>query len=136
MVEEYIQREAPDIEARKLGLMDAAKALPEKRYKIPEYLLADLTQDQKDALKDAVSAALALYIRNTVVLETLLEKVSEIPELDHLTANSLADVLENFEVEVGSLLSVLMRCKNEESMALMDQTLARRRIDRIDEFGA
>ena len=96
----------------------------------------NLNQDQKDALKDAVSAALALYIRNTVVLETLLEKVSEIPELDLLTATSLADVLENFEVEVGSLLSVLMRCKNEESMALMDQTLARRRIDRIDEFGA
>ena len=96
----------------------------------------NLNQDQKDALKDAVSAALASHIRNTVVLETMLEKVSEIPELDHLTANSLADVLENFEVEVGSLLSVLMRCKNEESMALMDQTLARRRIDRIDEFGA
>ena len=50
MVEEYIQREAPDIEARKLGLMDAAKALTEKGYEIPEYILADLTQDQKDAL--------------------------------------------------------------------------------------
>ena len=46
MVEEYIQREAPDIEARKLGLMDAAKALTEKGYDIPEYILADLTQDQ------------------------------------------------------------------------------------------
>ena len=95
----------------------------------------NLNQDQSDALKDAVSAAIALNIRNTVVLETVLEKVSEIPELDHLTANTLADALQNFEVEVGSLLSVLMRCKNEESMALMDQTLARRRIDRIDEFG-
>lgn len=95
----------------------------------------NLNQDQSEALKDAVSAAIALNIRNTVVLETVLEKVSEIPELDHLTANTLADALQNFEVEVGSLLSVLMRCKNEESMALMDQTLARRRIDRIDEFG-
>ena len=93
------------------------------------------SQVQKDALKDVVSAAIALNIRNTAVLETMIEKVSEIPELDHLTANTLADVLQNFEVEVGSLLSVLMRCKNEESLALMDQTLARRRIDRIDEFG-
>ena len=94
-----------------------------------------LNQDQSDALKDAVNAAIALNIRNTEIVETVLEKVSEIPELDHLTANTLADVLQNFEVEVGSLLSVLMLCKNEESMALMDQKLARRRIDRIDEFG-
>ena len=94
-----------------------------------------LNRHQSDALKDAVSSAIALNIRNTVVVETVLEKVSEIPELDHLTANALADELQDFEVEVGSLLSVLIRCKNEESMALMDQALARRRIDRIDEFG-
>ena len=93
------------------------------------------SQVQKDAVKDVVSAAIALNIRNTAVLATMIEKVSEIPELDHLTANTLADVLQNFEVEVGSLLSVLMRCKNEESLALMDQTLARRRIERIAEFG-
>ncbi len=29
-VQEYINREAPDIEARKLGLIDTAKALTEK----------------------------------------------------------------------------------------------------------
>ena len=95
----------------------------------------NLNQDQNDALKDAVSAAIALNIRNTEVVETVLEKVSEIPELDHLTASTLADVLQDFEVEVGSLLSVLMLCKNKESIALLDQTLVRRRIDRIDEFG-
>ncbi len=94
-----------------------------------------LNQDQSDALKEAVIAAIALNIHDTVVVETVLEKVSEIPELDHLTANTLADVLQDFEVEVGSLLSVLMLCKDKESMALMDQMLARRRIDRIDEFG-
>jgi hypothetical protein len=49
-VQEYINREAADIEARKLGLMDSAKALIEKGYEIPDYILADLTQDQKDAL--------------------------------------------------------------------------------------
>jgi len=50
MVEEYITREAPDIEARKLGLMDTAKALTEKGYTLPDYILAGLTQAQKDAL--------------------------------------------------------------------------------------
>ena len=50
MVEEYITREAPDIEARKLGLMDAAKALTEKGYTLPDYVLAGLTQEQKDAI--------------------------------------------------------------------------------------
>jgi len=49
-VQEYINREAADIEARKLGLMDSAKALIESGYEIPDYILADLTQDQKDAL--------------------------------------------------------------------------------------
>ena len=94
-----------------------------------------LNQDQSDALKEAVSAAIALNIRSTVVVETVLEKVSEIPELDHLNVDTLADVLQDLEVEVGSLLSVLMLCKNQESMVLMDQILARRRIDRIDEYG-
>ena len=92
-------------------------------------------QDQSDALKEAVSAAIALNIRSTVVVETVFEKVSEIPELDHLNVDTLADVLQDLEVEVGSLLSVLMLCKNQESMVLMDQILARRRIDRIDEYG-
>ena len=50
MVEEYITREAPDIEARKLGLMDTAKALTEKGYTLPDYILAGLTQAQKDAI--------------------------------------------------------------------------------------
>jgi hypothetical protein len=50
-VQEYINREAADIEARKLGLMDSAKALAEQGYEIPEYVLAGLTQDQKDALQ-------------------------------------------------------------------------------------
>ena len=36
MVEEYINREAPDIEARKLGLMDTAKALAEQKLTLPQ----------------------------------------------------------------------------------------------------
>tara|TARA_Y100001934_G_C11909765_1_gene566114 strand:- start:112 stop:405 length:294 start_codon:yes stop_codon:yes gene_type:complete len=95
----------------------------------------NLKQDQIDALKDATNAAIASNIRHSFVLETLLEKVSEVPELDHLTAEILADALQNLEVDVGTLLSVLMRGKNENDLLQMDHTLARRRIDRIDEFG-
>ena len=95
----------------------------------------NLKQDQIDALKDAINAAIASNIRHSLVLETILEKVSEMPELDHLTAEILADALQNLEVDVGTLLSVLMRAKNEKDLLRMDQTLARRRIDRIDELG-
>ena len=38
-----IAREAPDIEARKLGLIDSAKALAEKPLTLPEYTLAGFT---------------------------------------------------------------------------------------------
>ena len=95
----------------------------------------NLKQDQIDALKDATNAAIASNIRDSLVLETILEKVSEMPELDHLTAEILADALQNLEVDVGTLLSVLMRAKNGKDLLQMDHTLARRRIDRIDEFG-
>ena len=95
----------------------------------------NLKQDQIDALKDATNAAIASNIRHSLVLETILEKVSEMPELDHLTAEILADALQNLEIDVGTLLSVLMRAKNEKDLLQMDHTLARRRIDRIDEFG-
>ena len=95
----------------------------------------NLKQDQIDALKDAANAAIASNILHSVVLETILEKVSEMPELDHLTAEILADALQNLEIDVGTLLSVLMRAKNEKDLLQMDQTLARRRVDRMDEFG-
>ena len=95
----------------------------------------NLQQYQIDALKDATNAAIASNIRHSLVLETILEKVSEMPELDHLTTEILADALQNLEVDVGTLLSVLMRAKNEKDLLRMDQTLARRRIDRIDELG-
>jgi len=50
-VQEYINREAPDIEARKLGLIDTAKALTEKGYTLPDYVLAGLTPEQRRAIQ-------------------------------------------------------------------------------------
>ena len=95
----------------------------------------NLKQAQIDALKDATNAAIASNIHHSLVLETLLAKGAEMPELDYLTAEKLATALQNLEVDVGTLLSILIRAKNEKDLIQMDHTLARRRIDRIDEFG-
>ena len=52
-VQEYINREAPDIEARKLGLMDTAKALAEQKLTLPQYQLAGFTTPEQDAFLKA-----------------------------------------------------------------------------------
>jgi hypothetical protein len=52
-VQEYINREAPDIEARKLGLMDTAKALAEQKLTLPQYQLAGFQTPEQDAFLKA-----------------------------------------------------------------------------------
>ena len=54
MVQEYIQREAPDIEARKLGLIDTAKALTEQGYTLPDFQQAQFTLPQQLAFANAL----------------------------------------------------------------------------------
>jgi len=54
MVQEYIQREAPDIEARKLGLIDTAKALTEQGYTLPDYQQAQFSLPQQLAFANAL----------------------------------------------------------------------------------
>jgi len=49
----YIQREAPEIEALKLALMEAAKKAAEEGVDIPAYQVAGLTDLQKAALQKA-----------------------------------------------------------------------------------
>ena len=45
-----IVRESPQVEAKKLGLMDSVKELADKPLDLPEYEVADLTDLQTDAL--------------------------------------------------------------------------------------
>ena len=45
-----IVRESPEVEAKKLGLMDSVKELADTPLDLPEYEVADLTDLQKDAL--------------------------------------------------------------------------------------
>ena len=54
MVQEYITREAPDIEARKLGLIDTAKALTEQGYTLPDFQQAQFTLPQQLAFANAL----------------------------------------------------------------------------------
>jgi len=49
-VTEQIVREAPDIEAYKLGLLKSAKAQAESKVDLPAYQVQGLTQAQRDAL--------------------------------------------------------------------------------------
>ena len=57
-IQESIQREAPDIEERKVGLMDSAKALTDAtnlsalsgEYLTPDYEVAGMSPDQLAAL--------------------------------------------------------------------------------------
>tara|TARA_R110002020_G_scaffold9522_3_gene37338 strand:+ start:1054 stop:1962 length:909 start_codon:yes stop_codon:yes gene_type:complete len=48
---EYLQREAPDIEARKLGLMDTAKALADNPLVLPAQQVANLSPEQLQAIQ-------------------------------------------------------------------------------------
>ena len=56
MVQEYVQRAAPDIEARKLGLIDTAKALTEQGYTLPDYQQAQFSLTQQLAFANALQA--------------------------------------------------------------------------------
>ena len=48
---EYLQREAPDIEARRRGLMDTAKALADQPLTLPPQQVAGLTPEQLQAIQ-------------------------------------------------------------------------------------
>jgi len=58
--QEYITREAPQIEAYKLGLLDTAKKLSEQPINIPALQIAGMSPQQQDALKMA-SQGIGVY---------------------------------------------------------------------------
>jgi hypothetical protein len=58
--QEYITREAPEIEAYKLGLLDVAKNVSEKPVNIPAMEIAGMSPQQQDALRMA-SSGIGIY---------------------------------------------------------------------------
>ena len=95
----------------------------------------DFDQTQEEHLKDALAASIAYWIHNERVVEMVLARVAEIPELDSLNAELLADVFNFLEVDVGTLMSAHMKSKQTQSVIHMNHDLARRRMDRVDEHG-
>ena len=94
-----------------------------------------IDQTQEAHLKDAMASSIAYWIRNEPVLEMMLAKVAEIPELDSLNAELLADALDSMEIDAGTLMSAHIKSEQTQTIIYMNHDLARRRVDRIDEHG-
>ena len=95
----------------------------------------DFDQMQEEHLKDALAASIAYWIHNERVVEMVLARVAEIPELDSLNAELLADAFESIEIDAGTLMSAYMKSKQGQSIIYLNHDLERRRVDRIDEHG-
>ena len=67
-ITEQIVREAPEVEARKLGLLDTAKALADKPIVLPEQQVAALTPQQLQAIElgDTGIGAYQQYLANAL----------------------------------------------------------------------
>tara|TARA_S200000501_G_scaffold90604_1_gene83815 strand:+ start:252 stop:545 length:294 start_codon:yes stop_codon:yes gene_type:complete len=94
-----------------------------------------INSGQEELLHDAVAETIAYYIHKEQVLEMIVTKVAEIPELDSLNAELLADAFDCMKVDVGTLMSGYIKSEQTHSMVQMNHDLARRRVDRLDEHG-
>ena len=94
-----------------------------------------INSGQKAFLQDAMAETIAYYIHKEQVLEMIVTKVAEIPELDSLNAELLADAFDCMKVDVGTLMSAYIKSEQTHSMIQMNHDLARRRVDRLDEHG-
>ena len=97
--------------------------------------MMEIDQTQQEHLKDVMAATIAYWIHNERVLEMVLARVAEIPELDSLNAELLADAFESIEIDAGTLMSAYMKSKQGQSIIYLNHDLERRRVDRIDEHG-
>ena len=94
-----------------------------------------INSGQEEFLQDAMAETIAYYIHKEQVLGMILTKVAEIPELDSLNAELLADAFDCMKVDVGTLMSAYIKSEQTHSMVQMNHDLARRRVDRFDEHG-
>ncbi len=94
-----------------------------------------IDETQKELLRDAMAASIAYCIHKEPVLEMVLAKVAEIPELDGLNVELLAEALENIEIDAGALMSAHIKSGRIRSTVSLNHVLERRRVDRIDEHG-
>ena len=95
----------------------------------------NMSPEQKALLQEAMAESIAYYIHKEPVLEMMLAKIADIPELDSLNAELLADAFESIEIDAGTLMSAYMKSKQGQSIIYLNHDLERRRVDRIDEHG-
>jgi hypothetical protein len=95
----------------------------------------ETNQVQEELLQDAMAEAVAYVIHKQPILEMVLAKISDTPELDNLNAELLANAFDCIVVDVGTLMSAHMKSGQRQSMEHINQGLVRRRVDRIDEHG-
>ena len=94
-----------------------------------------MNSGQEEFLQDVMAETIAYYIHKDQGLGMILTKVAEIPELDSLNAELLADAFDCMKVDVGTLMSAYIKSEQTHSMVQMNHDLARRRVDRFDEHG-
>ena len=94
-----------------------------------------INSGQEAFLQDVMAETIAYYIHKERVLGMILAKVAEIPELDSLNAELLADAFDCMKVDVGTLMSAYLKSEQTHSLVQMNHDLARRRVDRFDEHG-
>lgn len=108
-----IQREAPDIEAQKLGLMKSAKDLADKPLTLPAYQTAGITQLQQDALTRAGAAydptadiqAARGYLGATVGQDPAAVQAAMSPYIQNVIQGAQQDIADQAAIQQNQLAS-------------------------------
>lgn len=107
----YIQREAPEVEALKLGLMESARDLADTPMQVPAYQTAGLTQLQKDALTRAGSmydpaadmAAARGYLGATVGQDPAAVQAAMDPYIQNVIDRAQQDIFDQSAIQQQGL---------------------------------
>jgi hypothetical protein len=106
-----IQREAPEVEALKLGLMESGRALADIPLDIPDYQIAGLTSLQQDALTRAGAAydptadiqAAKDYYGATIGQDPAAVQAAMNPFTEQVIQNAQQDILDQSQMQQNVL---------------------------------
>lgn len=107
----YIQREAPEVEALKLGLMESARDLADTPMQVPAYQTAGLTSLQQDALRRAGSmydptadmAAARSYLGATVGQDPAAVQAAMDPYIGNVIDRAQQDIFDQSAMQQRQL---------------------------------
>jgi len=107
----YIQREAPEVEALKLGLMEAAKKATETPLELPAYQTAGITSLQEEAIRraggmydpaEAIAQARQLY-GATVGQDPEAIRAAMDPYINEVISGAQQDIYEQAQMQQAGL---------------------------------